>query len=63
MGRVRLRVGSRETARAFFEQMPEGAAACIEAVAIDMTTAYELEIKAQCPNAEVVYDLFHVVAK
>lgn len=63
MGRVRLCVGSRETARAFFEQMPEGAAACIEAVAIDMTTAYELEIKAQCPNAEVVYDLFHVVAK
>ncbi len=31
--------------------------------AIDMTTAYELEIKANCPNAEVVYDLFHVVAK
>lgn len=54
---------SRETARAFFEQMPGGAAARIEAVAIDMTTAYELEIKAQCPNAEVVYDLFHVVAK
>jgi len=27
------------------------------------TTAYELEIKAQCPQAEVVYDLFHVVAK
>lgn len=28
-----------------------------------MTTAYELEIKAQCPQAEVAYDLFHVVAK
>jgi transposase len=54
---------SRETARAFFEQLPEGAAERIEAVAIDMTTAYELEIKANCPNAEVVYDLFHVVAK
>ncbi|VVD69272.1 transposase [Pandoraea horticolens] len=54
---------SRETARAFFEQLPAGVAERIEAVAIDMTTAYELEIKAQCPQAEVVYDLFHVVAK
>jgi transposase len=54
---------SRETARSFFEQLPAGAAERIEAVAIDMTTAYELEIKAQCPNAEVVFDLFHVVAK
>jgi transposase len=54
---------SRETARAFFEQVPEGACERIKAVAIDMTTAYELEIRANCPNAEVVYDLFHVVAK
>jgi len=54
---------SRETARAFFEQLPEGACKRIEAVAIDMTTAYELEIQAHCPQAEVVYDLFHVVAK
>lgn len=54
---------SRETARAFFEQLPPGVAERIEAVAIDMTTAYELEIKAHCPQAEVVYDLFHVVAK
>lgn len=54
---------SRETARAFFEQLPAGAAERIEAVAIDMTTAYELEIRAHCPQAEVVYDLFHVVAK
>jgi transposase len=54
---------SRDSARAFFEQLPAGVAERIEAVAIDMTTAYELEIKAQCPNAEIVYDLFHVVAK
>src|SRR5690606_32113790 len=54
---------SRETARAFFEQLPAGVAEQTRAVAIDMTTAYELEIKANCPNAEVVYDLFHVVAK
>ncbi|WKL15544.1 ISL3 family transposase [Comamonas testosteroni] len=54
---------SRETARQFFEQLPAGVAQRIRAVAIDMTTAYELEIKAHCPNAEIVYDLFHVVAK
>ena len=54
---------SRETARRFFEQLPAGVAQQIRAVAIDMTTAYELEIKAHCPQAEVVYDLFHVVAK
>ena len=54
---------SRETARAFFEQLPEGACERIQAVAIDMTTAYELEIRAYCPKAEIVYDLFHVIAK
>ncbi len=54
---------SRETARRFFDQLPAGVAERIEAVAIDMTTAYELEIKARCPQAEVVFDLFHVVAK
>lgn len=54
---------SRETARTFFQQLPAGVAGQIRAVAIDMTTAYELEIQAHCPNAEIVYDLFHVVAK
>jgi len=54
---------SRATAAAFFQQLPAGVAERIEAVAIDMTTSYELEIKANCPNAEIVYDLFHVVAK
>jgi len=54
---------SRETTRAFFAQLPAGVAEQIQAVAIDMTTAYELEIKAHCPNAEIVFDLFHVVAK
>ncbi len=49
--------------RAFFEQLPEGVAERIEAVAIDMTTAYELEIKEQCSQAEIVFDLYHVVAK
>lgn len=42
IGRRVLWIGqgrSRETARAFFEQLPAGAAERIEAVAIDMTTA------------------------
>lgn len=35
----------------------------IEAVAMDMNTSFDLEVKQHCPQAEVVYDLFHVVAK
>ena len=46
----------------FFQQL---GAYCeqIEAVAMDMNTAFDLEVKQHCPQAEVVYDLFHVVAK
>ena len=35
----------------------------IRAVAMDMNTAMDLEVQKHCPNASVVYDLFHVVAK
>ena len=54
---------SREEIRPFFEKL--GAEGCqrIEVVAMDMSAAYEAEVKAQCPQAEIVYDLFHVVAK
>ncbi|MCW0468632.1 transposase [Vibrio chagasii] len=34
----------------------------MEAVAMDMNTAFNLEVR-HCPNAKIVYDLFHVVAK
>lgn len=54
---------SRESARAFFEQLPAGVPEQIRAVAIDMTTAYGLEIRAHCPQAGIVFDLFHVVAQ
>ena len=30
---------------------------------MDMNGAYEAEVRAQCPDAEIVFDLFHVVAK
>lgn len=45
----------------FFELMGERCQQ-IEAVAMDMNSAFDLEVKEHCPQAEVVYDLFHVVA-
>ena len=48
--------------RPFFEQLGERCQQ-IEAVAMDMNTAFDLEVKQHCPQAEVVYDLFHVVAR
>ncbi len=54
---------SRKGIRPFFEQLGPGGCELIEAVAMDMNGAYAAEVKAQCPNAEIVYDLFHVVAK
>ncbi|EIZ1171994.1 transposase [Vibrio vulnificus] len=35
----------------------------IEAVAMDMNAAFDLEAKIHCPNVRIVYDLYHVVAK
>ncbi|KVX18750.1 transposase [Burkholderia ubonensis] len=54
---------SREAIRPFFDWL--GAERCkrIEAVAMDMNTAFDLEVQERCPNARVVYDLYHVVAK
>ena len=54
---------SREAVRPFFEGLDAPSRERIKAVVMDMNTAYDLEVRAQCPNAEVVYDLFHVVAK
>ena len=53
---------SREAIRPFFEWLGD-ARKQIEAVAMDMNSAFDLEVKDQCPNAVVVYDRFHVVAK
>lgn len=53
----------REDVRRFFELLgPEGCQQ-IQAVAMDMNGAYAQEVRAQCPQADIVYDLFHVVAK
>ena len=53
----------REDIRPFFELLgPEGRER-IEAAVMDMWEPYEQEVRAQCPQAEIVYDLFHVKSK
>ncbi|EJM24683.1 transposase family protein [Pseudomonas sp. GM21] len=54
---------SRAAVRPFFEELGSQGCAQIEAVAMDMNTAFDLEVRQHCPNARVIYDLFHVVAK
>lgn len=54
---------TRKAIRPFFEALgPEGCQR-IQAVAMDMNTAFDLEVRHWCPKARIVYDLFHVVAK
>ncbi len=53
----------REDVRPFFELLGSEGRARLQAVAMDMNPAYEEEVRAQCPQAVIVYDLFHVVAK
>ena len=54
---------SREAIRPFFKLLGPERCRQIEAVAMDMNTAFDLEVQQHCPQAEVVYDLFHVVAR
>ena len=54
---------SRAAVRPFFQELGPDGCAQIEAVAMDMNTAFDLEVRHHCPQARVVYDLFHVVAK
>ena len=54
---------SRQAIRPFFEWLGPEACAQVEAVAMDMNTAMDLEVQHHCVQARVVYDLFHVVAK
>jgi len=53
----------REDVRPFFEQLGAEGRRRLRAVAMDMNGAYEEEDRYQCPLVEIVYDLFHVVAK
>jgi transposase len=54
---------TREDIRPFFEQLGEQGCRAIKAVGMDMSLAFEEEVRLHCPQAVVVYDLFHVVAK
>ena len=54
---------SREALRPFFEWLGPERCGRIEAVAMDMNTAFDLEVQMHCPKARVIYDLFHVIAK
>ena len=53
----------REDIKPFFHLLGEKGCQKLEAVAMDMNGAYEKEIQANCPQAEIVYDLYHVKAK
>jgi len=53
----------KEAVRPFFEAIGLAARQRIRAVAMDMHAPFEVEVRAQCPAAEIVYDLFHVVMK
>jgi transposase len=58
-----VRGRGREDIRPFFERLGEAGRRRLRAVVMDMNRAYEEEVRAQSPGAEIVYDLFHVVAK
>jgi transposase len=53
----------RESIRPFFDLLGEEGCKRLKAVVMDMNGAFEEEVKARAPQAAIVYDLFHVVAK
>ena len=53
----------RADVRPFFELLGAAGRAALQAVAMDMNAGYAEKVRAQCPQAQIVYDLFHVVAK
>ena len=53
----------REDVRPFFELLGPERCKRLRAAVMDMNAGYELEVKRHCPQAAIVFDLFHVVAK
>lgn len=53
----------RAALRPFFDLLGPAGCARIEAVAMDMSGPFTDEVRARCPQAAIVIDLFHVVAK
>jgi transposase len=52
---------SSETLDEFFRAMPEHIRKQIEAVAMDMWDPFIKAVRAWCPSAKIIFDLFHVV--
>jgi len=52
---------NKETLDAFFAELTDTQKQGIEAVAIDMWEAFINRIRHHCPNAQIVFDFFHVV--
>jgi transposase len=53
----------REDIRPFFEKLGPDRCKQLQAAVMDMWEPYEQEVRMHCPNAKVVYDLFHVKSK
>ena len=53
----------RADVRPFFELLGPERCARLKAAVMDMNAGYEIEVKHHCPQAAIVFDLFHVVAK
>ena len=54
---------SRQDVRPFFELLGAEGRRRLRAVCMDMSPAFTEEVRFQCPDAKIVYDLFHVLAK
>jgi len=53
----------RADVRPFFELLGPQRCGRLRAAVMDMNAGYEVEVKHHCPQAAIVFDLFHVVAK
>lgn len=53
----------REDIRPFFQLLGPERCKRIKAAVMDMNEGYRLEVQSHCPNAAIVFDLFHVIAK
>lgn len=52
-----------EALRGFLTALGPTRCAAVEAAAVDMWKPYAAELRVHCPQAALVYDLFHIVAK
>ena len=53
----------REDIRPFFTLLGPTRCQRLKAVVMDMNAGFEHEVRAHCPHAAIVFDLFHVIAK